>query len=514
MTARKERVTKIIHQTPQGFRLKRILQGHNDVIYRLAWSPDGKMLASSSSDKTIRLWVVETGQECRKLEGYSNRNLSVAWSPNGRTLASEAYDNAIFLWDVITGKPYELLEGHSKRVCSLAWSPDGQTLASGSFDNTIRLWEVENRKQARVLEGHYKEVNWINWSPDGQKIVSGSADKIIRIWDVKTGNVIKTLEGHSREISSVVWSPNRKSLVSASYDTTLRVWNPRTGKLINILEGHTYHVNSVSFSFDSQFLASKSGDGTVRLWRCNSWKAISMIVEPASDSWCSSIAFHPKLPILATLGEYDTVIRIWELDIKFLLDLPPMIFQSPSSDRTKQRKFNYTKEPQLIKITEEKKKDKIVLKKGKKNIGNFDAFLAYNHFDRSQVIAIAEELKKRGLNPWIDIEQIPPGRWFQDIIQKTIPNVKSAAIIIGSKGLGKWQALELRAFISECVKKNMPVIPILLPGITKLPRGLLFLKELNWVRFSESIDEPEVLDNLEWGITGKHPSRETKKNDS
>ncbi len=136
---------------------------------------------------------------------------------------------------------------------------------------------------------------------------------------------------------------------------------------------------------------------------------------------------------------------------------------------------------------------------------NFDVFLAHNSLDKLQVEAIGEELKRRGLMPWLDKEQIPPGRWFQDVIQKAIPNVKSAAIFIGFKGLGKWQELELRSFISRCVEADIPVIPVLLPGVENIPEHLLFLKELNWVRFFKGIDEVNALDNLVWGITGQNP---------
>ena len=119
-------------------------------------------------------------------------------------------------------------------------------------------------------------------------------------------------------------------------------------------------------------------------------------------------------------------------------------------------------------------------------------------------------LKRRGLNPWLDTEQVPPGRWFQDFIQEAIPKAKSAAIFIGPKGLGKWQTLELRAFISECVEDDIPVIPVLLPGVQSVPRKLGFLRELNWVRFEKTIDDDEALDRLEWGITEERPHRRPK----
>lgn len=142
---------------------------------------------------------------------------------------------------------------------------------------------------------------------------------------------------------------------------------------------------------------------------------------------------------------------------------------------------------------------------GKVATEDFDVFLAHNSHDRAEAETIAQELRRRGLYPWLDYEQIPPGRWFQDVIQQAIPKVKSAAIIIGSRGLGRWEVLELRTFISQCVKASRPVIPVLLPGVVDVPDGLLFLRELSWVRFSTSLDDPEALEGLEWGITGRRP---------
>ena len=136
---------------------------------------------------------------------------------------------------------------------------------------------------------------------------------------------------------------------------------------------------------------------------------------------------------------------------------------------------------------------------------DFDVFLAHNSLDKPQVEAVARKLQQRGIKYWLDKEQIPPGRWFQDVIQQAIPNVKSAAIFIGVNALGKWQKVELRSFISRCVEADIPVIPVLLPNVDNIPENLLFLKELNWVKFSQSIDKKEALDNLEWGITGKKP---------
>ncbi|MBH8573031.1 toll/interleukin-1 receptor domain-containing protein [Nostocaceae cyanobacterium CENA369] len=140
----------------------------------------------------------------------------------------------------------------------------------------------------------------------------------------------------------------------------------------------------------------------------------------------------------------------------------------------------------------------------------FDVFLAHNTQDKPEVRAIALALKQRNIKSWIDEEQIPPGRFFQEEIQKAISSVKSAAIFIGLQGIGKWQNWELKAFISQCVEKKIPVIPVLLPGVNNLPEDLIFLKELSWVIFSNGIDDENALDLLEWGITEKKPKNREK----
>lgn len=143
----------------------------------------------------------------------------------------------------------------------------------------------------------------------------------------------------------------------------------------------------------------------------------------------------------------------------------------------------------------------------------FDVFLAHNSVDKPQVRVIASELRRRGLNPWLDEEQIAPGESFQDAIQKAIPQIKSAAICIGSQGLGKWQLIELQTLISQFIERDIRVIPVLLPGVDKIPDNLLFLQQFNWVSF-ESIDDAAALDNLEWGIRLIKPSAQISEEEA
>jgi len=140
----------------------------------------------------------------------------------------------------------------------------------------------------------------------------------------------------------------------------------------------------------------------------------------------------------------------------------------------------------------------------------FDVFLAHNGADKPEVRAIANQLKERSIKVWLDEEQIPPGRSFQDEIQKAIPLVKSAAIFIGFKRLGKWQRMEVRLLTRRCVEKGIPLIPILLPGVNQLPEKVVILKEYTWVDFSKNIDDIQALNNLVRGISATKSSPQQK----
>ena len=174
---------------------KRTLNGHKHRVYSVAFSPDGKTLASGSDDNTIRLWNVDTGETERILTGHAGEfegvdnghsNVegvkSVAFSPDGKTLASGGGDNVIHFWDIGTGKREMTLVGHTHWVFSLAFSPDGKTLASGSVDSNIRLWDAYTGEHKKTLTGHSAWVRSIAFSPDGKTLVSGSDDGSVLLW--------------------------------------------------------------------------------------------------------------------------------------------------------------------------------------------------------------------------------------------------------------------------------------------------------------------------------------------
>jgi hypothetical protein len=131
------------------------------------------------------------------------------------------------------------------------------------------------------------------------------------------------------------------------------------------------------------------------------------------------------------------------------------------------------------------------------------AFLAHNSPDKPQVRIIADRPNKKGIETWLDEEQIPPGVSFQDRLQKAIAEIDCALIFIGKNGLGRWQNWELKSFFSKLVNDSIPIIPVLLPGVETIPDDLIFLRELNWVEFTDDLADSATIDNLVWGITGK-----------
>ncbi|MEH2169971.1 MAG: serine/threonine-protein kinase [Nostoc sp.] len=290
--------------------LANTLQGHENSVLSVAISPDGKTIASSGNDRTIKLWNLVTGKLISSLNGHFQQVNVVVISPDGKLLVSASDDNTIKIWNLATRKQIRTLMGHSDSVHALAISADSETLVTGSDDNTIKIWDLATGELIRTLAGHTFWVRSVAISPDGVILASGSFDKTIKIWNRAKGYPIRTLEGNSQTVTTVAISPNGKTLASAGRDRTIKLWNLATGRELRTLAGHGNTVTSVAFSADGKILASGSRDRTIKLWNLATGEEI--ITLTGHTNTVTSVTFSPDGKTLVS-GSEDNTIKIWRL---------------------------------------------------------------------------------------------------------------------------------------------------------------------------------------------------------
>jgi RNA polymerase sigma factor (sigma-70 family) len=300
----------------------------------IAFSPDGRMLLSGGVGETLRLWNIVTGKEERRFlveppwpkektnsPHYHGLSEAVAYSPDGRLIASAALHTPVRIWNATTGKTIRSLPGDNSGVFSLAFSPDGNLLVSGESTGIVRFWEIATGKEVRRLAAHKNWVSGLAFARDGQTLLT-SGDGIIRVWQVRTGTEMTPDRGHSVRITSSIVSPDQRTLVTGGADDTIRHWDLATGKeLRRFVQPASSRQGIATFSPDGKIVAAFKnkmiGDNTaevgIALWDLTTQQERALLWQPN----IFAALFSPDGKTLFTqswdVTEKAGLMRLWDV---------------------------------------------------------------------------------------------------------------------------------------------------------------------------------------------------------
>jgi WD40 repeat protein len=311
------------------------------VIMCIAYSPNGKLIASVSWNNLIQVWDVATGTVLHSMSvpdteaaGEPLHFISAAFSPTGRWIASASDDCTVRLWDVITGSQHHAMRGHTNLVTCVAFSPDGTIIFSGSKDRTLRIWDIDACDARLVLTGHTECVKSLACAPNGQTVVSAANDGTLRVWDVLMGTELRIIEDDEFRLGCVAFSPDGAIIASGSSTETVQLWSATDSTRQHALESHRHCVYSLAFSPDSRSIVSckkhslwakidpvayspdgKSiaigSTGTIRIRDANASVAAHPILKGDQAAICS-VAFS-RDGLLIVSGSDDQTVRIWDV---------------------------------------------------------------------------------------------------------------------------------------------------------------------------------------------------------
>jgi WD40 repeat protein len=319
-------------------------RGHSRLVLAVAWSPDGKYIASGSFDGTLQVWRPAQEDSATSIESsdFTYRNTRkphawtwvLAWSPDGKHLASGNDEKTVQVWrledEVARMKHILTYRGHTNWVNAVAWSPDGRYLASGSDDKTVQVWCVEEADLPEVVQVYCEHSHWVNalaWSPDGKYIASAGYDTTVRVWDVTTSETVLIYRGHDYGVNALAWSPDGQYIASAGNDTTVQVWDVITGMRVLTYHGHCLAVSALAWSPDGQYIASGGKDKAVQIWRVfggdtggdhRPIRGRTIYTYRGHSGWVLAVAWKPTAlsgmaggGLIASAGN-DKTVQVWQ----------------------------------------------------------------------------------------------------------------------------------------------------------------------------------------------------------
>lgn len=303
-----------------------VCMGHATRITALAWSPDGKYLASASYDKTVQIWDAANGQHLLTYKKHTERVNSVCWSPDSQMVASASDDHTVCLWRPLTGKTEHVFARHSGAVKAVSWSSDGQSLASAGQDMQVLIWQaLEPAHEVNVTyQEHTASISTLAWSPDGHVIASAGEDSCVRIWE--PGRVQqkrsflsslffpsssqRILRGYNGNVLALAWSPNNRYLATASSDYRVRIDGALSNYPVTTIKiDNSTLKNALAWSPSGQHLAIGGNDKLVHLWNIATKKETYSY--HGHSGYVQSIVWSPDGSRIASAG-VDRTIQVWQ----------------------------------------------------------------------------------------------------------------------------------------------------------------------------------------------------------
>lgn len=479
------------------------LAGHSDWVMAVAVMPDGAGAISASADGTLRVWNLDRGRTARTIAAHATRVTDVCILPDGARAVSASRDGTLTIWDVDRGASLYTLAGHRSGVAAVAVTPDGTRAVSASRDMTLQVWDLGARRAIRTLRGHRAGVVAVAILPGGTRVISGAGDGELKIWELDTGVEVCTMTGHLDVITGLAVLPDGKRVLSASWDKTLRIWDLERGVELRTLAHHTSNLCFVTVMPDGKRAVTVALDRTMTTWDLDTGAALftlagnfmwSTVVATADGDRAVSVSEDAMLSIrdpetgiiLATFAT-DSVITAFAYSASrnrliagdqagcvHFLDIgppfralyappaPPASLAEGAQDSDSRADIGHA--------------DSVAVRPEPRRV-----FVSYSHDSAGhaeQVRALADRLRREGLDAWIDQYEPHPAegwpRWMRAQLERAevilvvcTPTYRRRFDGEEEPGRGKgvaWEGMLTAQMLYEAQGKNRRIIPVLFDG--------------------------------------------------